>query len=56
MAVEPEESFPTYAELTQTQGWAGGAPVPIAPLDAAFGAGDSTSRYTERDGQDRPRP
>jgi serine/threonine-protein kinase len=48
MAAEPEESFPTYAELTQTQGWAGGAPVPVAPREAALDAGDSTSRYTEQ--------
>ena len=48
MVAEPEESFPTYAELTQTQGWAGGAPVPVAPRDAMLDPGDSASRYTEQ--------
>jgi serine/threonine-protein kinase len=48
MTAEPEESFPTYAELTQTQAWAGGAPVPIAMREAAFDPGDSASRYTEQ--------
>ena len=48
MAADPADPFPTYAELTQTQGWAGGAPQPIAPADAALDAGDSGARYTEQ--------
>src|SRR5262249_19248886 len=32
---------------TQTQAWAAGAPMPIAPPDAGLAAGDSGSRYTE---------
>ncbi len=46
MAVEPDQ-LPTYAELTQTQGWAGGAPMPITPMAEALSSGDSGSRYTE---------
>src|SRR5262245_40038198 len=48
MAADPGDSFPTYAELTQTQGWAGGGPAPIAPPAAELGPGDPGSRYTEQ--------
>ncbi len=48
MAGEPVDKFPTYAELTQTHAWAGGAPVPIVAQDVELAPGDSGSRYTEQ--------
>ncbi|HWO24961.1 MAG TPA: serine/threonine-protein kinase [Kofleriaceae bacterium] len=48
MAGEPGDKFPTYAELAQTQAWAGGAPVPIMAQDLEMNPGDSGSRYTEQ--------
>ncbi len=48
MAGEPADRLPTYAELAQTQAWAGGAPVPIAPPAIELAAGESGVRYTER--------
>ena len=49
MGTEAGDQFPSYAELTQTQGWVGGAPVPIAPLAAGAEPEPSDApRYTER--------
>jgi serine/threonine-protein kinase len=47
MATDPD-TLPTYAELTQTQAWAGGAPVPVSADAAELTAGDAGSRYTEQ--------
>jgi serine/threonine-protein kinase len=54
MGAEPADQFPSYAELTQTQAWAGGAPVPIAPVPVAPLSAEAEAeattarRYTER--------
>ncbi|MBA3452061.1 MAG: serine/threonine protein kinase [Deltaproteobacteria bacterium] len=45
---DTQPSFPTYAELTQTQGWAGATAVPVAWATAAANAEQSSSgRYRE---------
>jgi serine/threonine-protein kinase len=48
MGTEARDPLPSYAELTQTQAWAGGAPAPIAPLATEEAEVTGSARYTER--------
>src|SRR5687768_9538424 len=40
-------TFPTYGELTQTQGWSGGGPPPVGTMLEADVERSSGSRYDE---------